>query len=50
LVIVPTTGAVGKAFTVKVYVATAAAQGAPNGLSVVTVIITVLPPSATAGV
>ena len=50
LVIVPTTGAVGKAFTVKVYVATAAAQGAPNGLLVVTVIITVLPPSATAGV
>jgi hypothetical protein len=50
LVIVPTTGAVGKAFTVKVYVATAAVQGAPNGLSVVTVIITVLPPSATAGV
>jgi hypothetical protein len=50
LVIVPTTGAVGKAFTVKVYVATAPAQGAPNGLSVVIVIITVLPPSATAGV
>jgi hypothetical protein len=50
LVIVPTTGAVGKAFTVKVNVATAAAQGDPCGLLVVTVIITVLPPSAIAGV
>ena len=40
----------GTAFTVNVYVATAAAHGLPNGLSVVTVIITVLPPSPAAGI
>lgn len=49
-VIVPTTGAVGIAFTVSVYVAVAGEQGEPSGLSVVTVIVTVLPASAAAGV
>jgi hypothetical protein len=45
-----TPGADGTAFTNKVYVASAAAQGAPKGLSVVTVIVTVLPASPVAGV
>ena len=45
-----TPGAAGTAFTNKVYVASAAAQGAPNGLSVVTVIFTVVPASPAAGV
>ena len=43
-------GTAGSAFTVRVYVATAAAQGAPEGLSVVMVIVTVLPASPAAGV
>ena len=45
-----TPGAAGTAFTDKVYVALAAAHGAPNGLSVVTVTVTVLPASPAAGV
>ena len=49
-VTVPGTGATGLAFTVKVYVAEAAAQGTPRGLFVVTVITTVLPASAAVGV
>jgi len=49
-VIVPTVGAAGAALTVKVYVAVAAAHGAPNGLLVVTVINTILPASPAAGV
>ena len=49
-VIVPGTGAAGRAFTVRVYVADAAAQGVPRGLLVVTVITTVLPASAAVGV
>ena len=49
-VIVPTSGADGVALTVNVYVEKAAAQGAPSGLSVVTVIVTVLPASAATGV
>ena len=43
-------GTAGSAFTVRVYVATAAAHGAPEGLSVVTVIVTVFPASPAAGV
>jgi hypothetical protein len=50
LFIVPITGAAGIAFTVKEYVATPAAHGEPSGLFVVPVIITILPPSAIAGV
>ena len=49
-VLVPTVGAAGVAFTVRVYVAVASAQGAPRGLLVVTVIITVFPASPAAGV
>ena len=45
-----TTGVAGIAITVKVYVAVAAAHGEPSGLSVVTVIVTVLPISPTPGV
>jgi hypothetical protein len=45
-----TPGAAGTVFTDKVYVVLAAAQGAPSGLSVVTVIFTVLPASPAAGV
>ena len=41
---------VGTAFTVRVYVANAVAHGTPSGLSVVTVIVTVLPMSPAAGV
>ena len=48
--VVPTAGAAGLAFTLKVYVAVAAVQGAPNGLLVVTVMITVLPASSGTGV
>jgi hypothetical protein len=48
--IVPITGAVGLSKTVNVYVALAAAQGAPDGLSVVMVIITVFPTSPFLGV
>jgi len=43
-------GCAGVAFTVKLYVAVAATQGAPDGLFVVTVIVTVLPTSPAAGV
>ena len=50
LVIAPVTGAGGVAFTVNAYVAVAAAHGGPDGLSVVTVMSTVLPPSSGAGV
>lgn len=49
-VIVPGTGAAGRALTVSVNVAEAAAQGVPRGLLVVTVMITVLPASAAVGV
>jgi hypothetical protein len=49
-VIVPTTGTDGLAFTVSVNVAVAAAHGNPDGLLVVTVMITVLPASPAAGV
>jgi hypothetical protein len=42
-VIVPNFGAVGMAFTVSVKVAVAAVHGSPEGLLVVTVIITVFP-------
>lgn len=49
-VMVPAIGAAGVALTVKVYVAKASAHGAPSGLSVVTVIVTVLPASAAPGV
>jgi hypothetical protein len=49
-VLAPTAGAAGTGLTVKVYVAEAAVQGAPSGLFVVTVIITVLPASEAAGV
>ena len=45
-----TPGAAGTAFTIKVYVAVAAAQGDPRGLSVVMVMSTVLPASPAAGV
>ena len=45
-----TPGAGGTALIDNVYVASADAQGAPNGLSVVTVISTVLPASPAAGV
>ena len=41
---------VGTALTVSVYVAVAAAQGAPSGLFVETVIVTVVPASPAAGV
>ena len=47
---VPTTGGVGTASTVKVYEATAAVHGDPRGLLVVTLISTVLPASPAAGV
>jgi hypothetical protein len=47
---VPAVGAAGMALTVKIYVAVAAVQGAPAGLLVVTVIVTVLPASPAAGV
>lgn len=50
LVIVPIAGGVGMEFTVRVYVPTPETQGAPKGLLVVTVMITVLSPSATEGV
>ena len=43
LVTVPIDGGEGMAFTDSSYVETAAEQGDPNGLLVVTVIITVLP-------
>jgi hypothetical protein len=49
-VIGPTVGAEDELVTFNVYVAEAAAHGRPSGLSVVTVIITVLPSSAAAGV
>jgi hypothetical protein len=49
-VIVPIAGAAGIAFTVKANVATPGRQSPPTGLLVVTVISTVLPPSAAAGV
>jgi hypothetical protein len=49
-VTVPVAGAAGMAFTVKLYVVTAAVHGDPTGLLVVTVIITVLPASPDAGV
>lgn len=49
-VIVPTVGAAGRGFTIRVNCATAAAQGTPRGLFVVAVIITVLPASPAAGV
>jgi hypothetical protein len=48
--IVPITGAVNLSRTVNVYVALAAAQGAPAGLSVVMVITTVFPTSPFLGV
>lgn len=50
LVTDPITGAVGIAFTVRANVATAARQGVPRGLLVVTVIVTILPASPAAGV
>jgi hypothetical protein len=46
---IPVLGVIGMAFTVNVYVATASAHGDFRGLLVVTVIITVLPISCTAG-
>jgi hypothetical protein len=46
----PNVGAGGMAFTLNVYVDIAAGHGAPEGLLVVTVIITVLPASPAAGV
>lgn len=49
-VIVPTEGGEGVELTVKVYVAVAAAQGAPRGLLVVTVMVTMLPASPAEGV
>jgi hypothetical protein len=49
-VIVPTTGADGTGFTVRVKVAIAARQGVPSGLFVVTVIVTILPLSDPEGV
>ena len=49
-VTVPGTGAVGLAFTVREYVAVAAAHGVPRGLFVVTVITTTLPASPATGV
>lgn len=50
LVIVPIEGAEGMVPTVSVYVALAAAHGKPNGLSVVTVIVTFFPRSPFFGV
>jgi hypothetical protein len=50
LVIFPIAGADGNAFTVRVKVPVAAAQGAPRGLFVVMVMITAFPPSANDGV
>ena len=41
---------VGIAFTVRLYVAVAASHGVPNGLSVVTVIVTIFPMSPAPGV
>ena len=49
-VIVPTTGAEGSAFTVRVNVVAAASHGEPSGLLVVTVIMTVFPASPETGV
>lgn len=49
-VIVPTTGAPGMVLTVNEYVSDFAEQGGPSGLSVVTVIVTISPASAAAGV
>jgi len=49
-VTLPTTGAVGIAVTLRVYVAVAVIHGAPSGLLVVTVIVTVLSASAATGV
>ena len=49
-VLAPTAGAAGTGLTVNVYVAEASVQGVPCGLFVVTVMITVLPASETAGV
>lgn len=49
-VLVPTVGADGMEFTVRVYVAEAAVHGDPKGLLVVTVMITVFPASPEAGV
>jgi hypothetical protein len=49
-VIVPTAGAAGMSFTVNVYVAFAAAHGQPDGLLLVTVIMTVFPISLLLGV
>jgi hypothetical protein len=46
---IPVLGGTGTAFTVNVYEATAAAHGVPCGLLVVTVIVTDLPASSTAG-
>ena len=48
-VIAPGTGGPGIALTVKVYVAVAAEQGDPSGLSVVTLISITLPASAASG-
>ena len=45
-----TVGVAGNAFTAKLYVAVAAVQGAPFGLLVVTVIVTVFPASPAPGV
>jgi hypothetical protein len=50
LVIRPIDGGDGTAFTDRIYVAIAGEQGDPNGLSVVTVMITNLPLSPAAGV
>src|SRR5450759_2975010 len=47
---VPLVGVEGIGSTVSVYVATASAQGAPNGLFVVIVIVTVFPSSPDDGV
>ena len=47
---VPIPGAAGGAFTVSIYVPVASAHGAPAGLSVIMVMVTVLPASAGAGV
>jgi hypothetical protein len=49
-VIAPTKGAEGMLLTVNKYIADAVAHGDPRGLSVVTVIVTILPASAAAGV
>lgn len=49
-VIVPMSGAGGLALTVNIYVSFAATQAVPEGLSVVTVIVTVFPASPVLGV